>query len=290
MTVSFKTHLAGLLVVLFSPAAVALNVFACEPEWAALARSLGGSAVQVVTLGDQTPAFRPRPGDFAAVRAADLVICSRDARPGSGLLRLLQRSGNRAALPGEPGFFNPRDSIPAGGAAGASATRDPAIHLDPRNIMRVARSLTGRLVVLDPDNAEIYKRGALAFFHRWRAAMSKWEAQARPLRDAAVVLDRPDWQHLSNWLGLRPLGPLQHRVAVPPSLHRLSRLLEQATDQPDAIVIQTAHAPQQASAWLANRASLRIAHLPDSVNPADDEPLITLFYTLIERLSNPQTQ
>ncbi|MEK6770683.1 MAG: zinc ABC transporter substrate-binding protein, partial [Pseudomonadota bacterium] len=39
----------GLLLIISSPAQAALNVFACEPEWAALVRELGGNDVKVFT-------------------------------------------------------------------------------------------------------------------------------------------------------------------------------------------------------------------------------------------------
>src|SRR5260370_33149357 len=69
--------------VIARPAAAALNVFACEPEWGALVQELGGDKVSVYLA---TPALQDphrieaRPSLIARIRSADLLICS-----GSGL-------------------------------------------------------------------------------------------------------------------------------------------------------------------------------------------------------------
>jgi len=69
--------LVGLLVCGTSQAA--LNVFACEPEWAALAKELGGDRLDVysATTAMQDPHHvQARPSLIAKTRRADLVVCS----------------------------------------------------------------------------------------------------------------------------------------------------------------------------------------------------------------------
>ena len=56
-----------------------VNIFACEPEWAALAEEIGGKHVKVfaATHAKQDPHhIRARPSFIAKIRRADLVICS----------------------------------------------------------------------------------------------------------------------------------------------------------------------------------------------------------------------
>jgi zinc/manganese transport system substrate-binding protein len=61
-----------------APAQAALHVFACEPEWAALAKELGGDLVDVTsaTTALQDPhQIQAKPSLIARVRNADLVVC-----------------------------------------------------------------------------------------------------------------------------------------------------------------------------------------------------------------------
>ena len=57
----------------------AVNVFACEPEWGALATEIGGDRVSVYTATTalQDPhKIQARPSLIARARGADLVVCT----------------------------------------------------------------------------------------------------------------------------------------------------------------------------------------------------------------------
>src|SRR5512140_1137231 len=82
MTMTFKTLIALLvapLALLALPAHAALRVFACEPEWGALAQELGGPLVEVsvATSALQDPhQIQAKPSLIARARNADLVVCT----------------------------------------------------------------------------------------------------------------------------------------------------------------------------------------------------------------------
>ncbi|MDH5573629.1 MAG: zinc ABC transporter substrate-binding protein, partial [Gammaproteobacteria bacterium] len=91
-----------------TPVTAALNIFACEPEWAALADELGGERVKSfsATTAFQDPHhIEARPSLIAKLRRADLLICS-GAELEVGWLPMLQRqAGNTHVLVGKPGYF-----------------------------------------------------------------------------------------------------------------------------------------------------------------------------------------
>jgi zinc/manganese transport system substrate-binding protein len=77
---SFTKILVAVVVLIFAtPAFSALNIFTCEPEWAALAQEVGGdkvSAVSATTALQDPHRIEARPSLIARIRSADLVICS----------------------------------------------------------------------------------------------------------------------------------------------------------------------------------------------------------------------
>jgi zinc/manganese transport system substrate-binding protein len=84
-------------VVIALPAAAALNVFACEPEWGALAQELGGDKVSVylATTALQDPhRIEARPSLIARIRSTDLLICSGSELEIGWIPLLLTQSGN----------------------------------------------------------------------------------------------------------------------------------------------------------------------------------------------------
>ena len=85
-----------------------LNVFACEPEWAALADELGGDKVKTssATNALQDPHYiQARPSLISQVRRADLIVCSGAQLEIGWLPMLLQKGNNRDVLPGSTGFL-----------------------------------------------------------------------------------------------------------------------------------------------------------------------------------------
>src|SRR5438105_413706 len=95
--------------VLFAPTgAAALEVFACEPEWAALATELGGDKVEVfsATTARQDPhQIQARPALIARLRSADLVVCTGAELEIGWMPMLLRQAANGRVQPGTPGYL-----------------------------------------------------------------------------------------------------------------------------------------------------------------------------------------
>jgi zinc/manganese transport system substrate-binding protein len=85
-----------------------LEVFACEPEWAALAVEIGGELVDAdsATTALQDPHYiQARPSLIAHLRNADLLVCSGAQLEIGWLPVLLRKANNRDVMPGNPGYF-----------------------------------------------------------------------------------------------------------------------------------------------------------------------------------------
>src|SRR3978361_1308816 len=96
------------------PAHAARGVFACEPEWAALAQELGGVLVEATTATSalQDPhQIQAKPSLIARVRNADLVVCTGAELEIGWLPPLLQQSGNAKVQPGQPANFAAADFV-----------------------------------------------------------------------------------------------------------------------------------------------------------------------------------
>ena len=102
-------RLAALMFVLAAaPASAALNVLASVPEWAALAKEVGGERVSAssATNALQDPhRVDAKPSLIARARGAQLVIAT-GAGPEVGWLPVvLRESGNADIQPGQPGYL-----------------------------------------------------------------------------------------------------------------------------------------------------------------------------------------
>ncbi|MEP7084609.1 MAG: zinc ABC transporter substrate-binding protein [Betaproteobacteria bacterium] len=274
----------------------ALNVLACEPEWAALAQELGGDKVKTssATTALQDPhRIEARPSLIARARNADLLLCTGLELEVGWLPILLQQSGNARIAPGQPGYFEagalvPRLEIPTKldrSDGDIHPGGNPHIQTDPRNIARVAEALAKRLAEIDPANAPLYQSRYAEFAARWRAAIAKWEQQAAPLRGIAVVEHHKNLDYLIDWLGLREVGTLEPKPGIEPSAAHLGELVAQLQKQPAKMVLRAAYQDARAADWLSARAKIPAVMLPFTVGGSERaKDLFGLFDDTIARL------
>ena len=258
------------------PVRAELRVFACEPEWAALAQALGGDKVTVysATHALQDPhRIEARPSLIARARTAQLVVCTGAELEAGWLPLVLRESGNAAVQPGRPGYFEAaalvaRLEIPlkldrAEGDVHASG--NPHIHLDPHNLLTVAAPLAKRMGELDAANAAHYAERQRAFAERLRAAIARWEKEAAPLRGMRVVAQHRSFSYLFRWLGLVEAGTLEPKPGIEPGSAHLAQLVTQAKARQAKLIVRTPFDSPRPGEWLAERTGMTLATLPFTV-------------------------
>lgn len=290
-----KTILLFLFGFLSTSAQAALKVFTCEPEWAALIQELGGTQVSVTsaTSALQDPHhIEARPSLIAKTRQADLLVCTGAGLEAGWLPALLRTAGNARVQPGQSGFFEAARAVTllesrtrADRADGdVHPEGNPHLHLDARNMARVAEQLSARLKQLDPATAAHYETRYQDFARRWQEALSRWEREAAPLKGMPVVFHHRSWVYLAHWWGLREVGVLEPKPGLPPTAAHLTQLLAQLKAQPARAILRSAYEDGRADAWLAERANIPAVVLPYTVGAEGAGDLFKLFDISLARL------
>jgi len=276
--------------------ALVLSIFACEPEWGALARELAGeqARIYVATTALQDPhRIDARPSLIARARSADLVVCT-GAELEIGWMPLVQsQSGNAKIHRGAPGYFEaaghvtlmepPRRVDRSQGDVHAAG--NPHVHLDPANIADIADALAARMAQLDPPEAAQYRERGKAFIARWQEAATRWKKQAAPLKGMPVVVYHRDLSYLLRWLGLQEVGSLEPKPGLPPSATHLSGLLESLKAKPAKAVLRSAYNDPRAAQWLSERAGIPVVVLPYTVGGTEKATdLFTLYDVTLSSL------
>lgn len=284
--------LAGLA----GPAAAALNVFACEPEWASLTEALAGDKASIyaaTTAQQDVHRVEARPGLIARVRRADLLVCTGADLEAGWLPMLLRQSGNRAIQTGRPGHFLAADQVDK---LDVPVTLDramgdvhpygnPHIHTDPRRIGKVAEALAARLAEVDPGNADVYEARYQQFAQRWQESVSEWERRAAPIRGMPVVVDHRAWIYLFDWLGIEEVGAIEPKPGLPPSAGHLAGLKDQLAKRPAKAIVRAAHQDPRPAQWLSEKTGIPVVPLPYTVGGTPQaQDLFGLFDDTIARL------
>jgi len=277
-------------------ASAELRIFACEPEWAALADEIGGEYVESfsATTALQDPHYiQARPSLIARVRRADLVICSGAQLEIGWLPALLQKANNRDVLPGSNGYMEAGNSVLR---LNASTNVDraqgdihpqgnPHIQTDPHNIAAVARAIGERLSLLDPANTESYSEQLEDFLQRWRDAIMRWEEMAKPLRGKRAITHHRSWVYLERWLGIEEVANLEAVPGLPPTATHLGKLTSRFSDGGADFIIRSPYQDDRPSEWLAERTGIAAIMLPLTVGGTEQATdLFSLFDEIISRL------
>lgn len=281
---------------LISANAAALNLFACEPEWGALAQELGGDrlSIYVATTAMQDPhQIQARPSLLAQARRANLLVCSGAELEAAWLPVVLRQAGNAAIQPNRPGYFEAAEYVQRLGlpsvldrAAGdIHQGGNPHIQTDPRNIANVAKALAQRLAEVDPANAGYYQTRYRDFSTRWEAAIERWEKQAAPLRGVVVVAHHSYFVYLDNWLGLNTVAQLESKPGVQPTSAHLAGVQALLQRQPARMILRAPYNSERPSEWLSERARIPAVMLPGTVGGSEQaKDLFGLFDDTVQRL------
>ncbi len=268
-----------------------LKVFACFPEWEALVKELGGDRVEVFrAVGpltnpdyvDVTPAL------IAALRNADLLVCTGNDFEGEWLPGALDRAQNPKLRQGQPGIFFAADFIVAlethphegrekeGGHLHQQG--NPHIQGDPGRIRAIAGRLGRRLIDLDPANAAVYRANTKAFIVNLGNVIKELEEKAAALRGVNIVAQHAHPVHFLKWLKVITVAIVEPEIGVPPGSADLANIIDRVPRDNVKFIIHAAYEDPRPSKLVAERANIPLISLPITVGGTDDARTYADFY------------
>lgn len=279
-----------------APVHAEMRIFACEPEWGALARELVPDAtIEVATTAAQDPHYvQARPSLIAKMRRADVAICTGAELEIGWLPALLMKANNSALSAGGNGLFFAADQVDkldvlakADRSMGdVHAAGNPHIHLSPQRIEQVAVAFAARLGELAPDQAEAINTRLADFQQRWHVAEARWEQQGQGLKGMQVVAYHSSFRYLFDWLGVVQIGDLEPKPGLPPTSGHLTQLLAQVKGKPLAAVIHTPYQEAEAADWLSKQTGVPEIELPFTVDDGKAVDLFALYDQILATLVN----
>jgi zinc/manganese transport system substrate-binding protein len=289
MSMSRIIGFVAVLSLLAGTAQARINIFACEPEWAALAEEIAGDQAKTAsaTTGMQdVHRIQARPSLIAKARRADLLFCTGAELEVGWLPMLLRKANNRRIQPGNTGhlmaadyveLLDKRDQVDRS-EGDIHAAGNPHFQTNPHNLLPVARALTQRLAQIDSANAQIYQDNLARFEQRLAEAITDWEARAKPLNGKKLVTHHKSWIYLEEWLGIESVGTLEPKPGIPPSSGHLSQLLAQMEQSPPDLIIYATYQDDRAASWLSERTGVPSVGVPLTVGGTDQARDLFSFY------------
>jgi zinc/manganese transport system substrate-binding protein len=294
--INFKLLLSSVLLILSHSALAQMNIFTCEPEYAALAKELAPDArIYSATTAMQDPhQVQARPSLIAKMRQADLVICA-GADLEIGWLPMLQmKAANAQVRSTDKGLFFATEHVEAldkiknvdRSMGDVHSLGNPHVHFSPQRILAIAKALTNKLIQLDAKQRDLYEQRQVNFAERWQLAMSQWQIKASRLQGMKVIAYHSSFRYLFDFASVEQVADLEPKPGLPPTSSHLASLLKQAKKGDISAIVIGSYQDQRGAKWLAEKSSLPVVVLPLSVGGNEQSnDLFSLYDSVLDLLT-----
>ncbi len=224
-----------LLAALSSAAQAKLNVVATLPDLGALARQIGGDAVEVFVIAKPTEDAHfvdAKPSFVVKLNRADLLIEGGAELESGWLPPLLDKARNGRIAAGQPGRVVASEGVqllevPAtldrskGDVHGAG---NPHFTADPLNAKIVAARLAKALAQIEAKSAPLFQANLEKFNGELDTKLAGWRKALAPFQGRRVVAYHNSWPYFAARFGLRIDLFLEPKPGIPPSASHLAQL------------------------------------------------------------------
>lgn len=297
MRTVIRVLLAGTLS-LSASLAPAQVLFACEPEWAALARVLMPQAqIHVATSVMQDPHhIEARPALIAQLRSADMALCTGAGLEEGWLPVLQQRSGNPRIQNGQPSLFWAtegqnllRPTTSSGGLfqGDVHPEGNPHLHAHPHRLLMVAQAMAVRMARLWPQQAADIEARRRGFELRWQSHMTQWRVRTEGLRGRSVVSQHTHFAYLWEWLSVQQVADLEPKPGLSPTPAHLQPLVQglRSLNPPVLGLVVASHQDPRAARWVGQQLpGLPVWVWPATVSQISEEGLVQWFEIMLNDL------
>src|SRR5947207_3651234 len=290
----FTTALSAIVA---SGADAKIKVVATLPDFASLAREIGGDKIEVSAMAKPTedPHFvDARPSFVVQLREADVLIDGGAELELGWLPPLLQNARNPKLEVGKPGRVQASQgvrlmNVPANvtrAAGDVHALGNPHFMTDPIIAKTVALHIAQSFAAVDAPNAAFYDANYKKFEAAINAKLQEWGAAMLPFKGQSVVAYHDSWVYFAHRFGLNIDVFLEPKPGIPPSPSHLTEVIAQMKSQKiKAIIVEPFHdrriAEKVASATGAK--VVEFSQFPGGLSGTDT--YVKLIDTLISRLT-----
>jgi len=288
-----KALLSALLLAISLNAEAAMRVVTSTQDLAAITSAIGGKHVQVesLTLGTRDPHYAvAKPSMIHKVYRADLLIVVGADMEVGWLPPLIQSARNPRIQLGSSGYLDTSSVIPLLGKIQGPISRNmgdvhangnPHYWLDPRNGIRMAKAITERLSILDPENSEVFQRRFNEFEKEIKEKLMAWQERLLHLNKKPVVAYHNSFLYLANAFNFNIVDEVESKPGIAPSAASLNSLVKRIQQEQIGFLIIEPYYEKRSANFLNKQTGIKVIVLPQSVGAY---PEIMTYFDLFETI------
>jgi len=266
-----------ILLVAVAPAMGQLRIVTTAPDYADIAKQIGGEKVEVHSVmkgPENVHNVMARPTEMVYLNKADLFVHSGlDTEPWRD--NLMKGARNPKILDHQPGNVDMSAGIalkevPKGkidrSMGDVHAYGNPHFTLNPQVAQRMASTLVKAMMRADPDNAEFYKQNAITFVKEMADLSREIREDFAPYAGLKVVTFHKAWEYFADAVSIDIVGTIEPHPAITPSAAEVKKTIDLMKAQDVKVVICETYDDDKLAQYVADQAGAKMVVLPDHVN------------------------
>ncbi len=271
-----------------------IRVVATTPDFASVAKEVGGDKVSVVALAKPTedPHYvDAKPSHIVTLNRADALIEGGAELELGWLPPLLENSRNSKISAGAPGRIVASEGIkllevPTSfdrSKGDVHSLGNPHFMIDPINVKIVARNIANHFAQIDPKNAATYNGNLTRFNTKLDAKFADWQKQLAPYRGARIVTYHKDFVYLADRFGLNIVDELEPKPGIAPSPAHLAQVIGKMKSTNAKVILVQPFQNRRTAETVARQTGAAVLDIPQQPGAA---PNTTTYFDTMDNLVN----
>ena len=279
------------------PGAKKLNVVTTTPDLGALAREIGGDAVDVKTLAkpSEDPHFvDAKPSHIVTLNRADVLIEGGAELEVGWLPPLLESARNDRLAAGSPGLIVASQGIrmlevPATldrSRGDVHSLGNPHFFIDPLSAKIVAAHIAEHFSQVAPESAPLFRANLAKFNAAVDAKYIEWQKLLAPFKGTKIVTYHNDFLYFAERFKLNVVETLEPKPGIAPSPAHLAQVIAKMNaDNAHVILVQPYQNRRTAEtvARQTNGIVLDVSQQPGAIKGTDT--YVSLMDTLVRTIA-----
>lgn len=250
-----------------------LRVVATTPDFAALARDIGGDAVEVTALAkpSEDPHYvDAKPSHVVTLNRADVLIEGGVELELGWLPPLLENSRNAKIAAGAPGRIVASHGVQMleipvtfdRSRGDVHSLGNPHFMMDPVNVRTVAGELADRFARLRPADAAVYRANLAKFEAKLGVKLAEWQRRLEPYHGAKLVTYHRDFGYLAERFGLVILETLEPKPGIAPSPAHIAKVIDAMRSTSARVILVQPYQNRRTAEAVARQAGALVIDMP----------------------------
>lgn len=253
-----------------------LNIAVSYPYIGALTKAIGGDHINSVVLakGNWDPHFVvPRPSLISKVRSADALIMNGAQLEIGWLPPLIDRAANPKAKVGASTFLNlshyveliDKPALVDRSGGDVHPDGNPHFHLDPKNILILAKTIEEFLISIDREHSSVYEKNYEEFEKRWSAKIERWKEKMADKKGIKVIQYHDNLAYFNKAYGLQSIGTIEPLPGIPPSSRHTIDLIELIKKEKPCCILHDVYHSTKTAKFISSKSGIEIVLMPHDI-------------------------